>query len=64
MTEHEGTMIWGFLKIRGNNLVAPVIRSIVFWGLYRGPPILGNYYLHWILVGPNLMIPRASTFNS
>ena len=57
-------MIWGFPKIRGANLGAPILRSIVFWGLYRGPPILGNYYLHWIPVGPNLMIPCASTFHS
>ena len=23
----------------------PIIRTIVFWGLYWGPPILGNYHL-------------------
>ena len=34
--------IWGFPKIRGTLLGAPIIRTIVFWGLYWGPPILGN----------------------
>ena len=23
----------------------PITRSIVFWGLYWGPPILGNYHI-------------------
>ena len=23
----------------------PIIRTIVFWGLYWGPPILGNYHI-------------------
>ena len=36
------TTIWGFAKIRGTILGVPVIRIIVFWGLYWGPPILGN----------------------
>ena len=27
---------WGFPKIRGT--------IIVFWGLYWGPPIIGNYH--------------------
>ena len=34
---------WGFPKIRDTILGAPVIRTIVFWGLYGGPLILGNY---------------------
>ena len=33
-----------FPKIRGTFLGAPVIRILVFWGLYWGPPILGNYH--------------------
>ena len=33
-----------FPKIRGTFLGAPIIRSIVFWGLYWGPLILGNYH--------------------
>ena len=34
--------IWGFPKIRGTFLGVPIIRTIVFWGLYGGPPVLGN----------------------
>ena len=34
---------WGFPKIRGTILGVPLIRAIVYWGLYLGPPILGNY---------------------
>ena len=41
--------MWGFPKIRGTLLGVPIIRTIVFWGLYWGPLILGNYhiYFHW-----------------
>ena len=38
--------IWGFPKIRGTFLGVPIIRTIVFWGLYWGPLILGNYHLY------------------
>ena len=38
-----GTQKWGFPKIRDTILGVPIIRTIVFWGLYWGPPILGNY---------------------
>ena len=34
---------WGFPKIRCTTLGVPIIRTRVFWGLYWGPPILGNY---------------------
>ena len=37
--------IWGFPKIRGTILGVPIIRTIVFWGLYWGPLILGNYHM-------------------
>ena len=37
--------IWGFPKIRGTLLEVPIIRTIVFWGLHWGPPILGNYHM-------------------
>ena len=37
--------IWGFPKIRGTFLGVPIIRTIVFWGLYWGPLILGNYHI-------------------
>ena len=36
--------IRGSPKIRGNFLGVPIIRTIVFWGLYWGPPILGKYH--------------------
>ena len=39
------TTIWGVPKIRGTLLGVPKIRTIVFWGLYWGPPILGNDYI-------------------
>ena len=34
----------GFPKIRGTFLGVPIIRIIVYWGLYWGPHILGNYH--------------------
>ena len=43
-------MIWGFPKIRGTILGVPIIRTIIFWGLYWGPIILGNY--HFAILRP------------
>ena len=37
--------IWGFPKIRGTILGVPTIRTVVFWGLYWGSLILGNYHI-------------------
>ena len=37
--------MWGFPKIRGTILGVLIIRTIVFWGLYWGPLILGNYHI-------------------
>ena len=37
--------IWGFPKIRGTFLGVPRIRTIVYWGLYWGPLILGNFHM-------------------
>ena len=31
-------LLWGFPKIRGTILGVPIRRTIVFWGLYWGPP--------------------------
>ena len=42
---YELLSIWGFPKIRGTLLGVPTIRTIVFLGLYWGPPILGNYHM-------------------
>ena len=36
-------VIWGFPTIRGTFVEVPIIRTIVFWGLYWGPLVLGNY---------------------
>ena len=35
----------GFPKIRGTILGVPIIRIIVFGGLYWGPLVLGNYQI-------------------
>ena len=37
--------IWRFPKIRGTLLGIPIIRNILFWGLYWGPLISGNYHI-------------------
>ena len=42
---HRKRTIWGFPKIGGTFLGVPAIRTIVFWGLYWGPLILGNYHM-------------------
>ena len=34
-----GRIMWGFPKIRGAFLGVPIIRIIVYWGLYWSPPI-------------------------
>ena len=34
-----------FPRIRGTLLEVPIIRTKVFWGLYWGAPILGNYHV-------------------
>ena len=36
---------WRFPKIKGTLLGGPIMRTIVFWGLYWRPPIWGNYHL-------------------
>ena len=38
-------IIWGVPKIRGTILGAMIIRTIVYWGLYWGPLLLGNYHI-------------------
>ena len=37
--------IWVFPKIRGTFLGVPIIRIVIYLGLYWGPLILGNYHL-------------------
>ena len=43
ITEYIPAQKWVFPKIRGTFLGAPIMRIIIFWGLYWGPLILGNY---------------------
>ena len=38
----------GFPKIRGTFLGVPIIRTIVYWGLYWGTLILGNCHKDWV----------------
>ena len=42
---HAGGIIWGFPKIRGTLLGVPIIRTIVFGGLYWGSSFWGNYHI-------------------
>ena len=44
-SDYHVKAIWGFPKIRGTILGVPIIKSIVFGGLYWGPLILGNYHM-------------------
>ena len=43
---------WEFPKIRGTFLGVPILRIIVYWGLYWGTLILGKY--HILLMGAPL----------
>ena len=38
-------LIWGCPKIRGTSLGVPILRTVVFWGLYWGPLNLGHYHI-------------------
>ena len=42
---HDGRNMGGFPKLRGTILRIPIIRTIVFWGLYWGPLTLGIYHI-------------------
>ena len=50
--EARGTIICGFHKIQGTFLGVPVTSVFVFWGLYWGPLIVGNYGLNLGWGGP------------
>ena len=43
--EHVAKAMCGFPKIRGTISRVPIMRAIVFWGLYCGPLILGNFHV-------------------
>ena len=42
---YRGLHELGFPKIRGTFFGVPIIRITIFWGLYWGPFLLGNYHL-------------------
>ena len=44
--------MWGFPKIRVTFLGVLLIWVIVFWGLYWGPPVLGNCHVSRVSSGP------------
>ena len=48
-------VIWYFPKIRDTLLGVPIIRLIVFWGLYWGPPIQGNYHIGTTRIYPLIL---------
>ena len=60
-TLHAFLAIWGFPKIRGTILGVPIIRIIVFWGLYWGPPILGNYHMGGCQIYDPFLDPSCNT---
>ena len=43
--------------MRGTFLRVTIIRTIVFWGLYWGHPILGNYQIIQRVQVPNDQVP-------
>ena len=56
---------WDFPKIRGTILGVSIIRTRVFWGLYWGPLIMGNYQIlnlepqEWVLETHSPTLPSA-----
>ena len=41
-----GYLIFSLMALIGVPLGVPIIRIIVYWGLYWGPLILGNYHIY------------------
>ena len=48
---YRGLSGLGFPNIRGTILRVPIIRTIVYLGVYWGPPILGNYHVGFMVSG-------------
>ena len=46
ITHEDYSLTWGIPKIVGTFLGVPIIRIIVFGGLYWGTLILGNHHIH------------------
>ena len=44
-TGHTRSLDYSSYKMRKLDLGGAIIRLITYWGLYWGPPILGNYQL-------------------
>ena len=40
----QQSLTWEFPKIRGTFLGLPIMRTIIYLGLYWGPPILGKFH--------------------
>ena len=52
--------IWGFPEMKGTFLGVPIIRTVIFWGLYWGSPIWGNYHMVlWLHALPRCFTCRA-----
>ena len=47
-------IIWG-VRVCCFGYGGLLIRTIVFWGLYRGPPMLGSSHLGTLLKSPRLI---------
>ena len=56
---YRGLYGLGSPTIRGTFLGVPILRTLVFWGLYWGPPIWGNYPVSNHLIN-SLLAPIAS----
>ena len=54
----------GFPKIRDDSLGVPIIQTIIFWGLYWGPPILGNSHLGFRVFGFGFSVYKAQGLGS
>ena len=46
----------GFPKLGSTFLGVPIIRIIIYWGLYWGPLILGNYHIFPKTTNPHVQI--------
>ena len=55
----DGGYLGAFPKAGVPILGVPIIRTVVFLGLYWGPPILRNYHLAPLGTPPNRVIPRV-----
>ena len=47
----------------GTFLGVPIIRTIVFWGLYWGPLILGNYHMETAQITSSYSAPMREGFD-